>query len=193
VVAIAGVIPVVTRVIKEAAAMLVIGIIAGVEWVDITHNSSRAEKLNADKYVGNTHIGERVITSLNENAYRIGSAVTNDINLEYVGIRGVAVSTVLDMNTYLGVLYGNVVNRSLSAAVDRNSVSLTVTVNDTAREIVVASDGSYIVRSVSFGVLNPILDAFCQKKLKRLLLTLEKMLRNDAGHFLFSNVGEYFF
>ena len=77
--------------------------------------------MEACENVGDSHVREGVVVSVDEYAYRVGLAVAYDIHAGYVAVGGLVVCAVLDVQTYLRVLYRNVAHHSLTSAVDGNT------------------------------------------------------------------------
>ena len=150
-VAVAEIVPVAAALIVKADASR-IGKRASVheKRMQIAKEVSAARKSHADLNACNSHIGKGIIVSVvHENAYRILLVVTYDIYGVYIRVRRAAVCTSLYMYAYLRVLDRHVADRGLTSALNSDTVSHHIAVDDTAVEVVVASVGINIVIRLS--------------------------------------------
>ena len=120
-----------------------------VERVDVAQIVTALKELNADLNSCDTHIGKGVVHTLNKKTYRVNGSATNDIYVADITVGRAGVCAPLYVQTYFGVLDRNVFNSCFTAAIDGYAVSNVVSVDDTARKIVVASVYHYSVERLS--------------------------------------------
>ena len=150
-IAIAEVVPVLPAQIAECDTVGVV-IPTGckaVERMDVAQIVAALEELNADLNACNSHIRKGVVHTLDKQTDRVYSAATNDIYVADIAVSRARVCAPLNVQTDLGVLDGNVLNSGLTSAVDGYAVSDVVTVDDTAREVIVASVYHYSIEGLS--------------------------------------------
>ena len=145
-IAVAVVVPVGRVVIVECNALGVVYKVAlavlvaeDKEGVDVAKEVSAALEHNACLNSRYSHIGKSIIVSLDKNADRIGHIVTDYVYGLDVSIGRAVVSAASDVKSEEGMLDGYVANRGLASALDSDTVSNHITVDDTALKVIVAS------------------------------------------------------
>ena len=141
-IAVAEIVPVLPALVVESDALGVVipAACKAVERVDVAQIVATLNELNAYLNTCYSHICKGIVHTLDKQADRIERAATNDIYVADVRIRRAGVCTPLNVQTDLSVLYGNVFNSCLSAAIDRNAACNAASVDDSTGDAVVASD-----------------------------------------------------
>ena len=113
-------VPVVALHVEEAAAVFVIVVAHREERMYVAQRVARRAELNAGEDVRDAHVRQRVVVSLEQDAYRIVSAAAGYVDAGDIGVRRTRVRAVLYVYADLRVLDREIAHRGLASAVDRH-------------------------------------------------------------------------
>ena len=141
-VAVAEAIPIASAMIPEACAVAVIIPIASIERMEIAERIAAAAHFDSDIDVRYAHVAQRVVISFHQHADGIPRTVAHDVHAHDVRIRRTTICTMFDMDANARMLDRYVADFRFASTVNGNSVGDAISINDSARETIIAADGA---------------------------------------------------
>ena len=139
-VAVTETVPVVSATsVPKSRAVAVVVPTARVKRMEVAERIARATDVQTDIYVRDTHVRQRIVIAFDQYADGITRLVADDVHAQNVRIRRTAVRAAFDVDADLRMLDGHITDFRLAAAVDGNTVGDHTSVDDTARQAIVAS------------------------------------------------------
>ena len=134
------IVPVIAVVVAEAAAVLIIGSVAGIQGMNVAQGIAGGAQMDTDEDLCNAHIGQRVVVALEQNTDGIGFARADDVDTGDICVGGAGVGTALDVDADACMLDRNITHDGFASAVDGNAACPVCTVDDAAGEGIVGAD-----------------------------------------------------